>query len=291
MFGFFKKKTTPAVATPTISEPPPRDMVVDAVLLSGVVLPPYPAILEEMDALIAHEDFAVNQLTVLIARDPSLTAALLRVANSPVFGLRQSVTRLSQALSVLGLGRVESIMRSEVLRDTLKDYGDPALLHTLWQRFGNIGKMAACMASHSTHLKSRADLAYTLGMFHGTGCFIIAKRFPTEMAVLKQPGLDFEATMLQLNHQLKTDHTSISGRVARSWRLPPDVVEAITKQRIWQQMTGVAGALGCLLRITMLLHDHQEDGDEWAALWPHAQKTLGIDESVLDVVRDLMTSA
>lgn len=292
MLRFFKKSPPPpSEAERRQQERTSRtEAVVDAVLLSGVVLPTYPAILREMDALMAHEDFAVSQLAVVVARDPSMTAALLRVVNSPVFGLQQSVTRVSQALSLLGVGRVQAVIRSEVLRDALQDYGDPKLLQNLWERFGKIGKIAAILASRSTYLKNLSDLAYTIGIFHGVGAFILIKRFPKETQVLANAVPEFEQVMLALNGQLKTDHASIGGIVAKSWRLPPSVIDVIGRQRSWQQLSGPSAALACLLRLAILIHDGDVAGEEWDATWQAAQSLVGLKEATLQEVSAIVAT-
>ena len=274
MFGFFKKH---AVPEPVPKEEPRSDAVVDAVLMSGVVLPPYPAVLIDLDRLLARDDFELGRLVEVVARDPSLMAALLRVANSPVFGLRRNITGLQQAVAILGLARVRAVLRSAVLREALRDYADPALVDVLWGRFDHIGKLAASLAARSTTLTSQADLAYSAGMFHGTGIFILAKRFPEQTRGLAHAGLDFAAQVDRLDAELETDHVAISAMVARNWRLQPEVVAAIAHQRQCRPgESGTTDRLTCLLHLSIGLHD-----GEGAEAWASAAESLGLKE-VLD---------
>lgn len=286
MFDFFKRKLPQASASAVIPEAPPEaDPLVDAVLMSGVVLPPYPALLTELDHLMARDDFELPRLVELVGRDPSLTAALLRVANSPVFGLRQSVSGLLQAISVLGLARARAVLTSAVLREVLREYGAPALVQTLWRRFSEIGELATSLASHSSLLKTRADLAYTTGMFHGTGSFILIKRFPRETSVLAHAEADFEATIAQLDAELGTDHAAIGAMVARGWRLPPEVVKAIAQQHQSLPASGAAdpgNRLTYLLRLAIALHDGVAQSADWPVVLAAADEFLGLDQAALD---------
>jgi HD-like signal output (HDOD) protein len=111
MFSFFKRHPQPEPVAPVqADEVPHADAVVDAVLMSGVVLPPYPAVLEEIDHLMARDDFELSRLVEQVARDPSLRAALLRVANSAVFGIREPVSDLLRAITVLGMERTRAVL-------------------------------------------------------------------------------------------------------------------------------------------------------------------------------------
>lgn len=287
MFSFFKPR--PAQPQPPAQDRAEQsargDAVVDAVLMSGVVLPPYPALLEKLDHLLARDDFELGRLVELVSKDPSLTAAILRVANSPVFGLRQTISNLRQAVTVLGLARTRAVLRSEVLREALHDYGDPALVQTLWQRFGEVGNLAASLASRSSILKSHADLAYSAGIFHGTGCFILAKRFPDKLHRLINAGREFEAWMEKLDLELGSDHAAIGALVARSWRLPGEVVDAIAQQQRLRPGTGAlapAEQLAYLLRLAILLHDTRTLPENWAALQKSVSQQLGLDADALN---------
>jgi len=287
MFGFFKPHPPTAPQTANVDTNARRqdDAVVDAVLMSGVVLPPYPALLEELDHLMARDDFELGRLADMVSRDPSLTAALLRVANSPVFGLRQSVSSLRQAVTVLGLARTRAVSRSEVLRDALRGYADPALIHALWERFGEIGNLAASLATRSPRLKPQSDLAYSAGIFHGTGCFILAKRFPGQTLWLTRVGADFESRMEQMDAALGTDYVAIGALVARGWRLPLEVSEAIAQQRRLRQAPETISAappLTCLLRLAIVLHDETAKPEDWPELWETARDRLELDASTLD---------
>ncbi len=259
--------------------------MVDAVLMSGVVLPPYPALLEQLDHLMARDDFELGRLVDIVNRDPSITAALLRVANSPVFGLHQAITSLRQAVTVLGLARTRAVLRSEVLRDALRGYADPSLVHALWERFGEIGNLAASLATRSGTLRAQSDQAYSAGIFHGTGCFILTKRYPNQTLWLGHVGSDFESRMEQMDAALGSDHAAISAMVARGWRLPREVTEAIAQQhrlRHSPELISRADPLPCLLRLAIVLHDGSATPEDWPELWETARDKLGLDVASLD---------
>jgi HD-like signal output (HDOD) protein len=80
-------------------------------------------------ALVSHEDVDLQELGNLVKVDPSFSAEVLRFANSALFGVRQEVKSVSQAIILLGLDRVKTMatlvavnrmVRSSVRIETLR---------------------------------------------------------------------------------------------------------------------------------------------------------------------------
>src|SRR5437899_1766032 len=69
-------------------------------------LPSAPEVAQRMLTLLGGDDSGVQEVTDLILRDPSLTARLLRLANSALFAIRTRVTSIPQAVTMLGYARV-----------------------------------------------------------------------------------------------------------------------------------------------------------------------------------------
>ena len=250
------------------------ESIIDAVLISGVVLPSYPGVLQQIDALVAKPEFSLNELAALIEKDPGLTAAVLRIANSPVFGLNKKAVNVNIAVTILGLARVTSIVRSVALREAMDGFVDTRLLETLWGRFSKIGYIAGYLCGRSK-IATYADQAYTVGMFHGTGAFILAKRHPEETKPLLNAPESLLTNLERLGQENAIDLASLSGVVARSWRLPSEVIVAIMRQQHWISLEGNPASYAVLLQLAISVVDGW-DAKEDIALWDYAQNELGL---------------
>src|SRR5437667_11741298 len=71
-------------------------------------LPSAPEIAQRLLVAINREDTHIGHLTTLIVRDQSLTARLLRLANSAFFSIRTRVTSIQQATTLLGFAPVRA---------------------------------------------------------------------------------------------------------------------------------------------------------------------------------------
>ena len=56
----------------------------------------------------ADEDADIDTVSRIISKDPALTATLLRMANSAMFGLSGTVDTLERAISVVGMSLIRA---------------------------------------------------------------------------------------------------------------------------------------------------------------------------------------
>ena len=87
-------------------------------LESGYSLPPLSVVALKLVELASDEDSSAKDLAGLIEKDPSLTARLLKLANSAFFKGGQPATTMEQAIVRTGFNRVRIMALSLSLRDT-----------------------------------------------------------------------------------------------------------------------------------------------------------------------------
>ena len=73
-----------------------------------VRLPVMPEVAAKLVSTYQDEHVEIMHLRDVIAKDPALTASILRLANSPLYGLSRSVNSLDAAISLLGISKVRS---------------------------------------------------------------------------------------------------------------------------------------------------------------------------------------
>ncbi len=199
--------------------------LIDAVLASGVKIPPIPAMLVNVLALERDEDAGSREFAALIGRDPALSGALFRVAGSPVFGLRVKQDNLEKVVTVLGIRTTVAVVRSEGLRMALHDPALGRVMNALWQRMNAVADIVLEVI-HATRLKGvREDQAFLAAMFHDCGVALLCRREATYAQAFQNP--DTWPDPVQLDGLHGTSHTVVGLLVARSWQLPADVALAV----------------------------------------------------------------
>ncbi|RMF47413.1 MAG: HDOD domain-containing protein [Deltaproteobacteria bacterium] len=178
----------------------------------------------------ASRDHDVEDVIEVIRCDATLTARVLRVVNSSVYGLLTPITTIERAVTYLGERMVTCIALGEsagrLMKKPLPGYeakGGDLWKHDLYAGF------AARQAALHARGELDADLAFTAGLLHDIGKGIIndflvdsAERFVSGIASGELPDyLDAERQLLGY------DHCEVGLELARQWRLPTPIHWAV----------------------------------------------------------------
>lgn len=170
------------------------------------------------EALRRLQDPAVSprQLADVIAADPVLTGQVLKIANSPLFGLRASVSSLQQAIGTMGLTNLRMLLFSEVLESAGARAGLAVpLRRELWPHLGASAVLARHIAPAFPGLDAGA--LFTAGILHDIGR--LALYGPGDAAFYDDPR--DEAARFGVNH-------AVAGSAAcLEFDLPRDLREGV----------------------------------------------------------------
>src|SRR4051812_32279627 len=86
-------------------------------------LPSLPAIAMEVLSLAQSDEVDIAEIARIISKDPALSSKILRTVNSSFYGRSQSVSQVSQALVILGLQSVKTLVLGFSLVNTLQQGG------------------------------------------------------------------------------------------------------------------------------------------------------------------------
>ncbi len=192
--------------------------------LQSIVFPPYPALLARLQAAMAEAEPDLNEVARIATSDVSMSMALLKAANSPLYAVAGPVQTIGQAMNLLGLDRTATVMTGFLAQRAIR-INSPHLAR-FWERAGKRAVAMAFMARKLTGMNE--DVAYTYGLFCHAGIPLMmqsCKGYAGTIAEgLARTDRSFVATE-NANH--RTDHAVVGALVARLWRLHPHVVAAI----------------------------------------------------------------
>lgn len=122
-------------------------------------------------SLIARLSDPQTSLTVVagvIAANPLLAGNVLKVANSPLFGLRSAIADVGQAIGTIGLGNVRALVFADLLENAAQGSGlDKAARLSLWSHMAKVAVISRRIAPAFAGLD--AGVAYTAGLLHDIG--------------------------------------------------------------------------------------------------------------------------
>jgi putative nucleotidyltransferase with HDIG domain len=180
-------------------------------------LPPFSAVAIQLQVL-ADEDLCIADTAEMIKADAALSADVLRLANSPLFGIRQTVSGVLHAIAMLGLNRVKTL----VITAALRSFGNPArgtaALERCWRH--NLACALIC-EDLADKVCLDPDAAYTAGLLHDIGRCGMLGVWTARYCRLLDEGARDSLSMLTLERrELGIDHAAAGGFLLRDWRLP-----------------------------------------------------------------------
>jgi HD-like signal output (HDOD) protein len=258
----------------------------------GVRIPPQPQVLVRLQQAIAGDDYSIKQLADIIATDPGITALLFKVARAPVFGGARRIDSVEQVLMVIGVKQSHNLVQAASLSVALSDAARQAFEH-FWLRSQEVAQLAALIAADRVSVCNIfPDQAYMAGIFHECGVPVLMLRFPDycDKLNLKDaccwPNLSDEDAHFQL------DHSSVGYLVARHWKLPDFICQAILyHHELPDQETGTVRTLVAILQLAIhYYHRMSRVADPaWHTLGPDVLAELGISADMADEYYETIT--
>lgn len=187
-------------------------------------LPPLPAIATRILEVVGSERGSATDLEGLVRLDPVVSARLLKLVNSPFYGLANRVASIAQAVTMIGFGGVKSLVvaasMSELLQSDLGVYG--FIENGAWKNALACGAMAKAVAVETGVIGDEQETAFLSGLMRDIGLLVLGPE-------LRRRNLDCHRLAEGVSvaeHErfcLGIDHVEVGMRLADRWRLPASI--------------------------------------------------------------------
>lgn len=195
--------------------------------LQGISVPPQPQIMVDLQMEQYMPDPDLEVIARLISQDPGLSGALLKIVNSPYYGLSNKIASIQRAVNLLGSRSIINLINAQSIKGEMCD-DTIVTLNRFWDTAQDVAMTCLTLAKRTG--SQTVDEAYALGLFHDCGVPLMLKRFPNYMSVLEQAyanaGPDCRVVDTE-NNAFHTNHAVVGYYTAKSWRLPEHVTDAI----------------------------------------------------------------
>ena len=163
----------------------------------------------------------------IIRDDPVLTAKMLRIANSPYYGLRQEVSSIARAVVILGFEEVRSIAIGLSLTGIFsQDLGFEEFdTKGIWLHSIGVAKVSKMLAEDISGLE--ADELFTTGMVHDLGRFLLCLYFSSELREILELRRQKGLSLSDAEEQYGLTHSEVGAYLAKRWNLSEMLVDVI----------------------------------------------------------------
>jgi putative nucleotidyltransferase with HDIG domain len=179
-----------------------------------------------MNRLIEDPRCSPDDLSNAIMSDPALTAKVLKLANLPFHGLRQRISSVPYAVSLLGFETVKSVLLSAAVFDMFRVAGTGFDLPALWKHSVATATASKMLAEHVGF--ANPEKAFTGGLLHDIGKVIIARYLCASLrgvveTVRNEHTSMYDAELKIIGHT----HAEFGSWILAKWGLPTGLVEAV----------------------------------------------------------------
>jgi putative nucleotidyltransferase with HDIG domain len=247
-------------------------------------VPTLPRVLEGVARSLEDPEVNFDSVAELIEVDQALTTQILRLANSAFYSTQGYVSRVSQALVVLGA----VVTRSLVLSSTVLDIRKVAL-RGFWEH--SLGCAVAAGALSKATRRGHPEEVTAAGLLHDVGKVVLYKELPEVFEEIVARSTAERRSFREVEREvLGIDHGEIAAFLVDKWRFPACLAEPVTlhhtpaRARLAPDETALVHVANCLVRGL----GHGSGGDPFVpSIDPQAWKRLGLDAATLDRALDL----
>lgn len=202
-------------------------MELNALLAHPVALPSLPRAVALLMTELGHEEPSLRRMNQIIGTDPALAARLLEMANAPAFQMQRQIVGIPDALALLGLAQLRSLVKSAPVGTTSRSV--PGInMQQFWRYSLNTAKLARSLACIGHH---NQVAAYTAGLLHAVGelmLHLVSPEIVLSINALVSP-MDQRRALIERSI-LDYCYAEVSAGLAKRWQLPPVVVDALQHQ-------------------------------------------------------------
>ena len=188
-------------------------------------LPSTPVVVQKLHMLIQDDAVGSRDVARIVETDSALVARVLKLVNSPFYGMTQSVLSVEDAIPILGFNTLQQLVLSTAVFDTLAVDNSTLNMAAFWQHSFGVGVFAKHLSSNAN--KDSQSEALTGGILHDIGRLVIAKCDPSKFVTFyfkrkSVTGIEQEMEFFERDHQ------QIGEMLARKWNFPAPITAVIS---------------------------------------------------------------
>lgn len=191
-------------------------------------LPSIPTLCTELLEELQSEEPSTKKISRIIAQDMGMSIRILQLVNSTYFGVRQSVSSIAQAINLLGLDTIKTLIVSVKIFSQLQQTNGAGIsLKSLWDHSMIVTGWARVIAQKENVDRQLVDEFMLAGMLHDVGKLVLVCQLPKEykrvLALSNKENLPLFSAEKQV---IGISHAEVGSYLLGLWGFSHNVAEA-----------------------------------------------------------------
>jgi diguanylate cyclase (GGDEF)-like protein len=203
-------------------------------------LPTLPGIAMQILQAMGRDTPNIREISEIISLDAPLSAKVLKMVNSPFYGLSNKITSVHQAMVYLGLNTVKNLTLSFSLIKTFEHKNKSSFDYVQFSKDSLVGAIAAKLIAEKTN-RQHGENAFFLGLLQNIGMPIMAESMPAQYEEVIMKTKSNAASLHEVESQLLgLNHMEVGEYVTHAWGLPANLTVPIGVHHIPGRLTSVS---------------------------------------------------
>ena len=186
-----------------------------------------PSIALQVYNIASDPESNIEDIVDIVLLDPSLSIKLLKIVNSPFYGLPEKVGSIKEAVLMLGREEVVNMAFGLSLSKSFLDSDLKGIIEPQWLWRHSLGT-----AMISKYLCGKVEIfdqitVFTAALIHDLGKIFLIENFPELYIKVIEEARRNNLREISMEEELAGfDHAAIGRRIAENWNLPDALVQA-----------------------------------------------------------------
>jgi HD-like signal output (HDOD) protein len=166
----------------------------------------------------------------LIEQDPAIAAKIMQLVNSALFGLRRQISRIDEAVTIIGVRMIRDLMLATHLFSRFRQRDDWTAFSfsKLHQRSMLVARLAQQIGADAGLDRNQQEQAFLAGLLHDFGISVLANKDAAGYQVLMEEAVRMGQPVYAMEKmRLGLTHAEAAAYLLGLWNLPFSVVEAV----------------------------------------------------------------
>jgi putative nucleotidyltransferase with HDIG domain len=192
-------------------------------------LPAFPLIVQKVIKIANDPNSAASDFENVVSKDQTLTAKMLKMANSPFYNVGRDIVVIKEAVVTLGYKTVKSLAfaagAGQIFQKNLPQYGLAA--GGLWKHSLGVAVTARLVGQELGFSDDMCEELFVCGLLHDIGKLVLGLFISRSDQVYMAPSSG-ENSICQIEKKLTGfDHTEVGEIIINKWQLPNIILSAV----------------------------------------------------------------
>ena len=186
-----------------------------------------PLFYSRLSEAINHPRSSIADIAKIISEDQGLTARILKLANSPLFGCYSKIGSITQAVTIIGVQQVRELALAVSVMDVFKGIPEDLVnMEQFWRHSIATGLTARLLAT--SRREANLERFFVGGILHDVGRLVMFIKVPALCREIIEECRSNGTLLLQGERErLSFDHADVGGSLLRCWKIPPRIAEPV----------------------------------------------------------------